>query len=451
MKNATEEKDMGDEIIQEKKKLVEKIISYGQLILLLSGIIILIVSHKFSMGGEWKDILDQIGGIFISTGLVTMMLEKHKDKIKEEYIKKWLEKIKCEVGKSKYERINVLKKQQNTDIFIEFHDKEILHVVARTELDKDVNYKFLSLTEKVIKEKNKYPILIYGTTLGFLKEENKENREAVYNAICQGVDFRFVLVDPDSPDAKEHKKEDDVKDVLAAIQGVIEDIVKNKISDSSLGSIEVRITPFVERNSFSSFICENRRITVLDFNFEGKHKISQIFDEKFLESTSSCDKDQLALELTKHYIQSYKRGIPTIVFPPIYVKIYIIGLIPQGTENAILFVNDKNTDENEDINNWSLPVVEINDTNNMDISDFSKDKFTEITKGYKIQFYEMLPPLEKITKETSTIFFIGKIKYIPDFPYFTQEYTFSEIKKHHIFEKMTAEDQRTLAKICKSL
>lgn len=422
---------------------LNKLIKYGQWIIILLGIILFFIVYMFKEYEIICNIGYQIAGVFVSTGLVSIFFEKHKDAIKE--------------NNEQLDRISILKKQHNRDIYYSIKDQELMFVINRPNLDIDENYSFASLTDKVSSQRDKHPVFIFGTTLGFLKDEITEmkNRQALHNAILNGVNFKFTIVNPQSLDSdKYEEKISTINAVITSISTLIYDLEKDdKIDLSNIGSIDVRAISEIENNSFSSFICNGRKICVLDFNFDGGKKISQVFDEKYFgeESFDNC----LSMELSSRFNKQHRKGIPIIVFPKINIKIHIIALANFGlTANESNIVNEKRMlfilrQNNKDKSDYILPNMNILKGDHKNISENLLDSFKIQTGGNEIQLIELLSPSNEFNENHTEIFLIAKItisKPQENIVYLAYNKAISQ----KVFEKISPEERDKLKLFCRN-
>ncbi|NUO14771.1 hypothetical protein HUV07_21850, partial [Bacteroides uniformis] len=116
-----------------------------------------------------------------------------------------------------------------------------------------------------------------GSTLGIFNcytDDGKSNIDVLVKAINAGVHFKLALNMPEmiktNNKIEDRKKKETIEKVLEGLE-----TIQGKILKNAKGSVDLRLLPSVERNSFSSFICKGRRVCVLYFNFEN-NKISQI-------------------------------------------------------------------------------------------------------------------------------------------------------------------------------
>lgn len=335
-----------------------QIIEYkGKLIMFLIGVILLAVPvvygffYKQDNINGWKplvDVVGQIGGIFVSAAGVAYFYDKYRDQKQAKLIEEGIKEHQKLLVDEREETVKKWTKQnkETTESFIKFSsrgiqekvyiecvDKEFINIIPREELDKNGDYRFEAMTMKMVRqsdeEKEKYPVLIYGSTLGIFdwidekkKEGNEANKKALIEAVRQGVHFKLALNAPEAINtnnvSEDKKKRATITNVVNGLKGIIAEELPDAI-----GSIDLRYLPKVEKNSFSSFVCDGRRVSVLDFNFESNPKLSQIFDEKL---TVQNDSQNLAFLLTKSYEMAHKKGIPCICYNVHEMKIYVIGI-----------------------------------------------------------------------------------------------------------------------------
>lgn len=388
----------------------------GKVIMLLVGLLMLITSTFIRMISDEQpnkvievllDVVGQVGGIFVSTAGIAYFYDKYRDK-------KQLSQIE-ERKKQTANYIKLLSRGIQEKVYVECIDKEFIDIIPRQELDKNKNYRFEVMTKQMAEQsaeaKEKHPVLIYGSTLGFLdwisnknKRENDVNKKALIEAVQNGVHFKLALNSIDSINTnnadENRKKQKTIKNVVNGLQSIIAEELSN-----ASGSIDLRYLPIVEKNSFSSFACNGRRISVLDFNFDNNKKFSQIFDEKI---TNKNEANNLALMLLKSYNQAHEIGIPCISYNRHKMDIYIIGI----SQKRILV----NVQQNPSY--FSLPHIRITEKGGIDND--TKDKksccpiniYKEIIDRYKeitdldIQLREFLSPEDK---EETKCFIVGYI------------------------------------------
>jgi hypothetical protein len=307
-------------------------------------------------------------------------------------------------------QLKILKEVKESDLFIEHETKKFMPIMKRQQLDTSI-YKFSILTQNVENEKNSCPIFIYGTTLSLLKDG--DNRKAFINAIKNGVHFRFALIDPNQYPEYENQKKviKDSSDSIALILQIIEDDLPKKITkESEIGSIDLRLTSCITKNSFSSFVFKNRRVSTLDFNFnkeEGVNiKYSQIFDENFSTKDSQEKIGCLSSELNEEYINLFNKSTPAVMYPIIKLRVIVCTLFADKNENKIIFIkkiSSSNSKHSKNISEYSFPSIDINCNN--DISSTVKEKIKTII-GYNTQYIETIPVHETINKRQKTLFFI---------------------------------------------
>lgn len=317
-------------------RLLKIIEDKGKLIMFLVGVLLLFFSNMCIWNtnqdtmNKWKpllDVLGQIGGIFVSSVAVAYFYEKYRDRNRtvqlEEYFKKYKENNK--------NYIRVSSKGMQEKIYVECIDREFIDIIPRKELDRNDNYRFEVMAQRMAEQsdekKRDHPVLIYGSTLGLFnwignKDVNEPNKTSLIQAVKKGVHFKLALNTPDAINSNNADKDKEKKETITNVVDGLKGIIAEELSNAC-GSIDLRFLPIVEKNSFSSFISDGRKVNVLDFNFESDCKMSQIFDEK--ESTQNKN-ENLADLLMNSYESAHKKGIPCISFNTHEMLIYVIGI-----------------------------------------------------------------------------------------------------------------------------
>lgn len=381
-------------------KYLKAILKANKIILLAIGVILLAwtinieISYSEAQRTEWEitfnKLIRELSCIAITTALVALFWDKFKDEAMEEKVKAWINGSWQKPDRS----ITIFNKTKKEHVYLGYPNREFIDVIPRAELDKDEDYCFKNVTEKMAlqtnKDKDKFPVLIVGTTLGFLdlgtakdteedKQKKEKNRMALGEAIQKGVHFKFVLVDPDrrftSSKQKNNVKEKNNINSRNALMG-IKQIIESLKNKHVRGSIDVRLIPCnIDEHSFSSFICDGRRISVLDFNFDNGNKISQIFDERYDENLPEND---LADNLTRKYKIAHQDAFFSIKFP-LYdeLTIYILGI----RNNRIFVISEEN-------GLWNVPILSTKKY--YDIQYDVQKKFEEVNNYFNIRFERMV-------------------------------------------------------------
>ena len=300
----------------EKNQLIDIIIKNYQLLFTVIGIIIIILSI-FIYSEEyarWQkilvDFLGQIGGILVSTVIVTIAYERWKEKKDASREKYYL------MNSTILETGEELKK---IDLYRYHPSGKIMPIMERDELGK-TGYKFATLLFKNIDKLKGKTVFIYGTTLNFLTKTG-DNKDAFKMAIKNGVNFKFALVDPQIYEWEVHDQKiiDSKKESQKSIRNVkniIKEIISENYRSKEIGTIELRVTSSISQYSFSSFMFSNgRSVRVLEFNLKKEKEIvkfSQVFDELYKEEK---DKYILSDGLFEQYYDCYKSGIIVLQYP----------------------------------------------------------------------------------------------------------------------------------------
>lgn len=412
-------KNKNDVITDKISFFIQKIENNGKFTMFLVGLLLLAFSCIFKDEQNKKtnlffEVMGQTGGIFVSAAGVAFFYDKYRDQKQVVLIE---ESIKKHQNLLVDERDNVMKewtlqnKQQTTNyikllsrglqekIYVECIDKEFIDIIPREELDKNDDYRFEVMTMKMAQQneelKQNNPVLIYGSTLGIFdwideekKERNKVNKQALIEAIRNGVHFKLALNTIESINTNNVQKDTEKKNTIANVVSGVKNIIEDEELSSATGSIDLRYIPTVERNSFSSFVCDGRRVSVLDFNFENSSKLSQIFDEKV---TAQNESQNLASLLAKSYETAHKKGIPCICYNIKEMNIYIIGL---RNKQILMYENESCL---------TLPQItvtkngSIKENGNHTIENIYKeiiDKYKEITNS-DIHLCEFISPENK--------------------------------------------------------
>ena len=394
--------------------LFKIIIRQGKFLMLAFGIVCILIYTNYDGDNQSNkpliELVGQIGGILVSTVSIAFFYDKYKDQQfknemetyinqqcgnfiqqNDKIIEKWTKKNRNET----HNHITLLSKGIHEKVYVEYLDKEFIDIVSRKELEESGRYRFSAMAEKMIEEddehKQNYPVLIYGSTLGIFNcytDDGKSNIDVLVKAINAGVHFKLALNMPEmiktNNKIEDRKKKETIEKVLEGLE-----TIQGKILKNAKGSVDLRLLPSVERNSFSSFICKGRRVCVLDFNFEN-NKISQIFDENVLKAPDPYD---LAIPLIDYYMTAHQKGIPHIFVNKQEInRIFVIAIqgkriLMGSSEDASLF-----------------PSIEI--SQNVDIDELIKEKFHELTEC-DIQLCEFISPVKGTSDDQYYI--IGRV------------------------------------------
>lgn len=447
------------------------LMEFVQWILILSGIILFFIASNIKFWysqntphwvGPVSEVLIGIGGALITTGTLTLLVEKRLEKRRlehfEETIQSTADQIKTEVegllsAKLNEHKINmaelhvdevinkhlvILEKLKQHDFAREVDKTEVIPIMERDHLENSP-YKFEKLVERLIDCKDKEPILIYGTTLSFLSRGR--NKQAFLEALTAGVHFKFALADVIRYDWNT-KDQLEIKNKSKHSLDIIGDIIKNDIRISEAtkpnwGSIDLRTTQLIATNSFSTFKFEKERVSVFEFNIDihgrpDNPRYSQIFKHE------ASLNNNLPGRLVGLYTDLYEKSIHALTFPIKNYIIYIYALEPTPGNDKIVFIKKNGK--------WELPTCTVE--SDKVISKTARDKFQEQT-GYDILFLRTFNVIEPY-KSQNILIFIGKVTALKNkLPNNNvQGFYFDDTPTHLANEMLGADGREGLRRIC---
>lgn len=223
--------------------------------------------------------------------------------------------------------------------------------------------------------------LIYGKTLEFISGQI----HALNDGLSNGVEFQLSLVDPTvHPWDVDYSRQ--LKAKAAASIEAIRKLLKQP-DPAWTGSLELRKTAHLVENSFSSFVSNERRISVMDFDL-GDDLVMQC-SQMYVNTVSDRN---FAHYLYAAHLQRFKSSQLLLAFPPRIRYAYVYG-IKNGKVAMI---------RKHGLSTWELPggVIEPNEI----AEETAKREFLEET-GYEVV---LLRSLE--TREPDKLAFVGKIR-----------------------------------------
>lgn len=308
------------------RKLKGIIINHFQFFFIIIGLLCLSLSLLQSdiciVQSYFIPFLREIGTFFLSTSILTIAYEKWRDSNEKYYL--------MSEDKEYGPKLNKI------DFYYYKPKRKIMPILKQDE-SFFKSYGLVGLIERNLARLKGTNIFIYGTTLGFLK--NQDYKDAFIKAIRHGINFQLVMVDPfpSEYDINENK----IKRVAQGTLDVIKDIVrivsanKNRINYCKNGFIELRFVNSVSPNSFSSVKLGNRYVRTLDFNFEnidnpdcGLTKYSQVFDFSAMDISEDEDEDNnLSDKLYSYYLSLYQKSILALCYPCTEIVVYVCGVV----------------------------------------------------------------------------------------------------------------------------
>lgn len=298
------------------------IISNYQKLFCVIGIFCLLFS-VLDINGESKSIeflqnlMSQIGGIFISTSIISISFERWRDQKNHSEEKYYLMNSKILENGEELSKFN----------FFRFNDKgKILPIMNGEQLYTGI-YRFENMLNSKIHLLKGQTVLVYGTKLKFLSKIE----DIFYESVKSGVNYTFSLVNKQTVGITETDK----IDIETSIQFIERQISKlKKLNNTKTGSIEVRYTPYFTPHSFSSFVYKNKRkVRTIDFNFRDSSnnqliKYSQVFDT-ISSNIGDNELETLSDKLHEQYYDYYKKSNLAIKFPipKEGIRIFVYGIL----------------------------------------------------------------------------------------------------------------------------